>query len=129
MKGQTGKQDWNRNSPEHDRKRYTLLGLRQLKKVTRFFGVVALALLVLALGFAAKHGQFEPMSHHGHFLAKSVKMDTLAHHSDSTPAPVFTVMPLNPEPWLNAQGFRAGALRPVLDREVRPGNFPLPLLV
>jgi hypothetical protein len=60
--------------------------LRQLQKVTRFFGFLALAVLVFGLAFAAKHGQFEPETHHGHFLAKSVKMESVSpqpHHFGS----------------------------------------------
>ncbi len=63
--------------------RYTNLGLWQLKKVTKFFAIVALCLLIGALGFAAKHGQFESRAQHGHFLSKSIKMENLSHDLDA----------------------------------------------
>jgi hypothetical protein len=63
--------------------RYTKFGLWQLKKVTKFFAIVALCLLIAALGFAAKHGQFESPAHHGHFLSKSVKMEYASYSLDA----------------------------------------------
>jgi hypothetical protein len=63
-------------------RRYTVFGLLQVKKVTRFFAI-ALCLLIVALGFAAKHGQFESPAQHGHFLSKSVKMENASHDLDA----------------------------------------------
>lgn len=47
-------------------------------KVTHNFGIAVLAFLVIALGCAAKHGQFDPPHQQGQFLAKSVKMEHAA---------------------------------------------------
>jgi len=56
--------------------------LRQLKKVTMFLSICCLVLLIVALGAAAKHGQFESSAHHGHFLSKSVKMEYVSNSPD-----------------------------------------------
>jgi hypothetical protein len=65
-------------------RRYTFIGLHSYRKVTRNFGILVLAVLVVALGFAAKHGQFDPPLHQGQFLAKSAKMEfCYCDHGDS----------------------------------------------
>jgi hypothetical protein len=49
--------------------------LYRFPKVTRNLGIALLALLVVALGIAAKHGQFDSRHQQGQFLAKAVKME------------------------------------------------------
>jgi hypothetical protein len=100
--------------------------LQQLKKVTRLFTLIALGLMIVALGFAAKHGQFESPSHHGHFLSKSVKMEKLSPDLDASlhcPNP-----PADGLLHLEVLFFVAHhlALSPAV---ASPGNLFLPLLV
>jgi hypothetical protein len=100
--------------------------LQQLEKVTKFFALIALGLTIVALGFAAKHGQFESRAQHGHFLSQSVKMEKLCRDQDAalhcTPPPVDAL------PHLEVVFFIAPP--PPLDPCLAlPSNFSLPLLV
>jgi hypothetical protein len=54
--------------------------LQELKKVTRIFLIVLLALLIAGLAFTAKHGQFESPTEHSNFLSKTVKMESAFLH-------------------------------------------------
>jgi hypothetical protein len=98
--------------------------LPQLKKVTRFFAVAALSLLIVALGFMAKHGQFESPAQHGHFLSQAVKMENPSHGLDvvfiagSTPPPVYLCIALTIQP------ARRSPAPPL-----PPSGFSVPLLV
>jgi hypothetical protein len=100
--------------------------LLQLQKVTRFFALIALGVMIVALGFAAKHGQFESRAQHGHFLSKSVKMENVCRDQDA--ALHCTEPPVDALPQLEVVFFIAPP-PPSGSCLVPPRNFSLPLLV
>jgi hypothetical protein len=101
--------------------------LLRIDKSLAFFLVIGLALLVFALGFAAKHGQFESANQHGHFLSKSVKMEGPAHELPCSPAVLLSdpiqVVSHNSQPSLLMHELQVDA------QTVAPINHSLPLLV
>jgi hypothetical protein len=108
-------------------KRYNQLGLSKPGKVTSLFAkvaIVVLALLVIYVGFAAKHGQFESPAQHGHFLSKSIKMETLSHDLDAALSFEAAPMPVHFEALSLIHPAPA-----ILTFITLPARFSLPLLV
>jgi hypothetical protein len=97
--------------------------LRQLTKVTKFFAVFALCLSIVALGFAAKHGQFESRAHQGHYLSKSVKMDNPTHDLNAA------VNWENPPTSVHVEVLFRVQPEPTADLRTPPQHLSLPLLL
>lgn len=56
------------------------------RSILLFAAFFALAVMVVLLGAAAKHSQFESSSHHSHYLAKAVKMVYAGTDDGASPA-------------------------------------------